>query len=114
MAHGRRYASNLSRISMNGITPLVVINNDSIGIGRKWQCGGGQDAAHYQQRKLLHVLPHSYRVSVHDFFCLPGEEMQDLVTGLRHEYAGADLGNDQTAVHGSEETDVVARALVVQ
>ena len=43
-----------------------------------------------------------------------GEEVEDFVTRLGHEEGGTDLGNNQTAINGREETDVIARPLAVQ
>ena len=46
---------------------------------------------------------------VHDVYCkLTREEVKGLVTGLCHEDAGADFGDDQAAVDGRQEPDVVA------
>ena len=43
-----------------------------------------------------------------------GEEAQDIFAGLGHQNAGADLGDDQAAIDGRQETNVVARSGVVQ
>ena len=46
---------------------------------------------------------------VYDVFCkLPCKEVKDLVAGLGHQDADTDFGDDQAAVDGRQEPDVVA------
>ena len=43
-----------------------------------------------------------------------GEKAKNLFAGLGHEETFADLGEDQTAVDGCQEADMVARTKVIQ